>query len=128
VLHKHVLILSIETQPVPYVRADDRIVLDELGYADDGIVHATAHFGYMQRANIPDVLRRAARRSDEFRVDADDTTYFLSTVKLEITKRPGMAQWRKHLFVVIAGLNADAAEAFQLPREQTLTLGSRIEV
>jgi KUP system potassium uptake protein len=128
VLHEHVLILSIETLPVPYVSADDRIVVDELGYEDDGIVRATARFGYMQRTNVPDVLRRAARESDEFAFDADETTYFLSTVELAIGNRPGLATWRKRLFLATAGVSADAAEAFHLPREQTLTVGSRIEV
>jgi KUP system potassium uptake protein len=128
VLHEHVLILSIETLPVPYVPAEDRIVLDELGYADDGIVRATAQFGYLQRTDIPDVLRRAARESGEFSVDPDETTYFLSTVELTMSRRPGMAQWRKRLFIATAGLSVDAAETFHLPREQTLTVGSRIDV
>jgi KUP system potassium uptake protein len=128
VLHEHILILSIETLPVPYVSPADRVILDELGHTDDGIVRATAQFGYMQRTDVPDVLRRTARESDDFAVDADETTYFLSTVELTMSNRPGMAKWRKRLFLATAGISADAAEAFHLPREQTLTVGSRIEV
>jgi KUP system potassium uptake protein len=82
----------------------------------------------MQRTDVPDVLRRAARKSDEFSVDPDETTYFLSTVELTLSKRPGMARWRKHLFLATARLSADAAEAFHLPGERTLRVGSRIEV
>jgi KUP system potassium uptake protein len=128
VLHRHTLILAIETLPVPYVEADDRIVLDELGYADDGVVHATAHRGYMQSAKVPEIIRQAAEHSSEVEVDAHETTYFLSTVELEITDAPGMAKWRKRLFVATAAISSEAAEAFGLPRDQTLTLGSRIEV
>jgi KUP system potassium uptake protein len=128
VLHRHTLILAIETLPVPYVEADDRIVLDELGYADDGVVHATAHRGYMQSATVPEIIRQAAEHSSEVEVDAHETTYFLSTVELEITDAPGMAKWRKRLFVATAAISSEAAEAFGLPRDQTLTLGSRIEV
>jgi KUP system potassium uptake protein len=128
VLHEHVLVLSIEILPVPFVSPADRLLVDDLGYEDDGIVHATARFGYMQGTHVPDVLRRAARNSDEFSVDADETTYFLSTIELEVSGRKGMATWRKHLFVATAAVAADPAEAFGLPRDQTLTVGSRIEV
>ena len=32
VLHEHVVIVSIETQPVPYVPTAERLVIDDLGY------------------------------------------------------------------------------------------------
>jgi hypothetical protein len=35
-LHRSVVIVSIETAPVPYVDADDRMALDDLHYRDDG--------------------------------------------------------------------------------------------
>jgi KUP system potassium uptake protein len=128
VLHHHTLILSIETAPVPHVAAGDSIVLDELGYTDDGVVHATARVGYMQTVRVPQIVRQAAEDSSEVAVDPEDTTYFLSTVELEISNRPGMARWRKRLFVAMASITADAADSFGLPRDQTLTLGSRIQV
>jgi KUP system potassium uptake protein len=39
-----------------------------------------------------------------------------------------MSQWRKRLFVATSRLTADAAEYFQLPRDQTVIMGSRIEL
>ena len=51
------MILSIETLPVPHVPAAERLVLDDLGYTDDGITHVTARFGYMDEPNVPGVLR-----------------------------------------------------------------------
>ena len=45
VLHEHVVILSIETMPQPRVPVADRLVIDELGYSGDGIMHVTARFG-----------------------------------------------------------------------------------
>ena len=57
VLHEHVVIMSIETLPVPRVPDAERIEVDALGYAGDGIIHVTAHFGYMETPNVPDALR-----------------------------------------------------------------------
>ena len=39
-----------------------------------------------------------------------------------------MSRWRKQLFLAISRITADAAEDFRLPREQTVIMGSRIEV
>jgi KUP system potassium uptake protein len=39
-----------------------------------------------------------------------------------------MATWRQHLFPATSRLTTDAAEAFGLPPERTLILGSRVEI
>jgi KUP system potassium uptake protein len=39
-----------------------------------------------------------------------------------------MSRWRKRLFVATSRLTADAAEYFRLPREDTVIMGSRIEL
>jgi KUP system potassium uptake protein len=39
-----------------------------------------------------------------------------------------MSSWRKHLFIATSRVTADAAEYFQLPRDGTVVMGSRIEL
>jgi KUP system potassium uptake protein len=39
-----------------------------------------------------------------------------------------MSRWRKRLFIATSRITADAAEYFQLPRDRTLIVGSRIEL
>jgi KUP system potassium uptake protein len=128
VLHKQAVILSIETQPRPYVTQADRLLIDDLGYADDGIVHITARFGYMDEPNIPGILALAAAAGPEGPIDVDEASYFLSTIEIRMGDAPGMARWRKRLFIATARLTADAAEYFGLPREQTVIMGSRIQI
>ncbi|SCL39382.1 KUP system potassium uptake protein [Micromonospora pallida] len=128
VRHEHVLILSILTEPVPRVPADQRIVVDDLGYADDGIVHVTARFGYLENPNVPEVLRKVDPAATEGRMGLDQASYFLSKVELRPGPLPTMPLWRKRLFVATSYLTADAAEHFGLPRDRTVIMGSRIEV
>ena len=127
-LNEHVVILSIVTLAVPHVAADDRLVIDELGYTDDGITHATARFGYMDQPNVPDVLRQLAQADIESPLEVDDASYFLSTIELCRGDAPGMSRWRKNLFLATSHITADAADYFGLPRDRTVILGSRIEV
>lgn len=128
VLHEHVVILTIETLPVPHVPDEERIVIDDLGYGDDGIIHVNASFGYMQEPKVPHVLELAARMSPELSLDLEDMSYFLSTIELHVGDAPGMTRWRKRLFVATSRITADAAEYFGLPRERTVIMGSQINV
>ena len=128
ILHEHVVILSIETLPVPHVATADRLVIDDLGYADDGITHVSARFGYMDEPNVPAVLRLAADAGLECPLEVDQASYFLSTIELHVGREPGMSRWRKRVFVATSQITADAAEYFGLPRERTVIMGSRIDV
>jgi KUP system potassium uptake protein len=127
-LHQHVVILSIETLPVPSVAAEERFAVDDLGYSDDGISHLTARFGYMEQPDVPVALRCAAEGPLGFAVDVEETSYFLSTIELRPGEAPGMTRWRKRLFLAGSHVAADAADYFGLPRERTVIMGSLIEL
>jgi KUP system potassium uptake protein len=128
ILHEHVLILSIEMRPTPYVPAAERLELDDLGYSADQIVHVTARFGYMEQLNVPSLLPMIREANSESPRDDHDLSYFLSRIELVQGSSPGMSRWRKHLFIATSRITADAAEYFQLPNEQTVVMGSRIEL
>jgi KUP system potassium uptake protein len=128
VRHQNVVILSIETLPVPHAPDADRVSVDDLGYTDDGIIQVTARFGYVERPSVPEVLRLVAEQSPELSLDLQETSYFLSTIELCLSDAPGMTRWRKRLFVATASLTADAAEYFGLPRERVVIMGSQISV
>ncbi|MFD8420796.1 potassium transporter Kup [Streptomyces sp. NPDC059668] len=128
VRHEHVVILSIGTEPVPRVPADRRIVVDSLGYADDGIIHVTARFGYMETPDVPATLALLDPAETEGPLQLDQVSYFLSKIELRRGKAPTMAPWRKRLFIATSYISADAAEYFGLPRDRTVIMGSHVEV
>ena len=127
-LHESVVIISIETTKAPYVPESERLVVDDLGYADDGIVHLTARFGFQDTPDVPRLLALAAAAGLECEVDVDGAVYFLSQVMVAPTDAPGMAGWRKRLFVAMSRNAASPVDYFRLPGERTVTLGSRIEL
>ncbi|MEV5785919.1 potassium transporter Kup [Streptomyces sp. NPDC048448] len=128
VRHEHVVILSIRTEPVPRVPADQRIAIDDLGYADDGIIHVTARFGYMETPDVPATLALLDPAETEGPLQLDQVSYFLSKIELRRGKAPTMAPWRKRLFIATSYISADAAEYFGLPRDRTVIMGSHVEV
>jgi KUP system potassium uptake protein len=128
VRHDQIVILSIETETVPRVAPGERIEVDHLGYGDDGIVHVTARFGYMETPDVPAALALLDHAQTEGRVQLEEVSYFLSKIELRRGKTPTMSAWRKRLFIATSYITADAAEYFGLPRESTVIMGSQIEV
>lgn len=127
-LHEHVVILSIATQPVPHVPIAGQILIDSLGYADDGITHISARLGYMDESDIPALLRLIDQDQLECPLEVEEASYFLSTIELRPGDTQGMSRWRKRLFVATSHITADAALSFRLPRERTVIMGSHIDL
>jgi KUP system potassium uptake protein len=125
-LHESVVVLSIETMKVPHVSREERLKVDDLGYGDDGIAHVTARFGFQDEPNVPDTLRLAAEQGLECEIDVDECSYFLSRITIGETGEPGMARWRKRLFIAISKTSADPVEYFGLPLDRTVMMGSQI--
>ncbi|MDT7793741.1 MAG: system potassium uptake protein [Mycobacterium sp.] len=128
VLHRHVIVMSIDTVPVPRLTDEARITVDELGYKRDGIIHVSACYGYMERPNIPAALRLLDPAQTEGHIDVDAASYFLSKLELVAGDEPTMAPWRKQLFIATSYITSDAASYFSLPLDRTVSIGSRIEV
>ena len=123
VLHDRVIVLSIETPPVPRVEESRRVTVDDLGYGDGRIVFAVARFGYVEDPDVPAVLAHL-----EPPVDPATVSYFLSRADLVPGPEPTMARWRKRLFIATSRIATDSAGYFGLPLDRTAIIGARIEV
>jgi len=128
VLHECVLIVSLTTERVPYIHEDERLKIDDLGYSDDGITHITGRFGFQDSMDVPALLRLARERGLEGDPKLDNPSYFVSRISIIPTDRPGMAMWRKKLFLAISRNAANPVDIFHLPDERTVVMGSHIEL
>jgi len=128
VLHECVVIVSVEIVGRAHVRASERLRIDDLGYRDDGISHATARFGFRDKPNVPEVLSLPPARKLEGDVDLDGATYFLSEMTIVPGDAGGMGRWRKRLFTGVSRAAANPADFFGLPHDQVVTVGTEIEL
>jgi KUP system potassium uptake protein len=130
VLHHAVLIVSATSENVPHVPVAARFTFDHLGRTDDGIQHLTVRFGFSEEPDLPEAVRQAceARALERDTLDVAEASYFLSRGPIRRTRAPGMAQWRKVLFLGLARNAADPTAYFGLPPDRTVTMGSPVEV
>ena len=123
VLHKHVVTLMVTTQPVPHVPANQRATVRSLG---QGVFEVTMRYGFMEDPNVPEALIRACEKG--LALDEDDITYFLGRETLIVSKTPGMAMWREHLFALMTRNAVRATTFFRLPPERVVELGVQVEL
>jgi KUP system potassium uptake protein len=128
VLHERVVIVSVLAANVPHVPVDQRVTVDELGDAADGILHLSARFGFQDDQDIPEVLQHARAMTPELDCELGNASYYLSRITIEHGRGAGMSAWRKRLFIGLSHNAANPAAYFHLPVERTVVMGSRIEL
>jgi KUP system potassium uptake protein len=123
VLHEQVVILSVTTDAVPWVRDEHKVKLRNLGL---GLWAVTAHYGFMESPDVTDILRRCRTRGLE--TNEADTSFYLGRETL--IPKPGgggMAFWRKHLFRFLSRNARPATDFFAIPHNRVVEIGMQIE-
>jgi KUP system potassium uptake protein len=128
VLHEHVVILVVEIERVPHVPRLKRVTAGRLGHRRHGITKIVAHFGFSDRPDVPAALRIADRLQLLGGADLESASYFLSQMTIVAGEGPGMARWRKKLFLLMAHNAANPAVYFALPDNRTVTMGERVDL
>jgi KUP system potassium uptake protein len=128
-LHKKVVIFSIEPVSVPHVDKEDRFVVTRMGQGLFRVFHVVDRVGYRDKVNIPAALALARKQGLLDRnLDLEHASYFLSRIAITPTDAPGMMRWRKKLFVAMARNAASPIDAFCLPSDRTVMMGSQVAV
>jgi KUP system potassium uptake protein len=123
VLHANTVLMSVVTERIPRVPKGGRLKVARLGAQ---LWRVEAHVGFMERADVPRLMREAERLGLACRTD--NATYFLGRDDIVVSSPRGMARWRKRLFLVMAR-NAEFAGAhFGIPPERIIELGGQVQI
>jgi KUP system potassium uptake protein len=128
-LHQRVLLVSLATEEIPYVREGQRVTTQELGC---GVSQVLARYGFMETPSVPALLEslahRPAQAGPRLVVVPMDTTFYLGRETLLPVGRSRMATWRKWLFIVMARNAQTASSFFGLPPNRVVEMGAQIEL
>ena len=123
VLHARVVLLTVETEPIPHVPPEMRIEVTDLSH---GFYRILLHYGFMDEVDIPAELATITAAGEPFK--PMETSYFLARQTLIASSRPGMAIWREKLFASLVRNSESAMEFFKLPSNRVIELGSQVEI
>jgi KUP system potassium uptake protein len=128
-LHDKIVLVSIVSASVPHVDRAKRFVVKRMGHGMFQVTHVSVRNGYQDTNSVPDALALARKMGLlERNLDLEGASYFLSRITIAPTDAPGMAAWRKKLFLTMARNAASPIEHFGLPVDRTVTMGSQINV
>ncbi len=128
-LQEKVVIISVERVSVPHVDRDDRFVVSRMGQGLFRVYHVVDRVGYRDVLNIPAALALARKQGlVERNLDLEHASYFVSRITIAPSSESGMRTWRKKLFIMMARNAASPIEAFKLPAERTVMMGSQVNV
>jgi KUP system potassium uptake protein len=128
-MHERIVIVSVTPVSIPRVDRADRFTSEPLGTGLFKIVHLTVHVGYRNAWNVPEALALARKEGFLARnLDLEHASYFVSKMTIVPTGAPGMARWRKKLFVALARNAATPVEHFDLPRPRTAMTSSEVAI
>jgi len=124
--HERVLLVSVDQVSVPQVEDDERFTVEKLG-GRFTVWHVSIRVGYQEKMNVPAALRLCRKQGAlERNLDLENAKYFLSRITIAPTDAPPLTYWRKRLFIAMARNAASPIEAFRLPRESTVIIGSQV--
>ncbi len=123
VLHEQVIILTLETQDVPYVPWKHRLRMTDLG---QDVYRVVGRYGFAEDPDVPGLLLRCETTAGP--IDLHQTTFFLGRETLIATRGAGMATWRERLFAVMTRNARGATDFFRIPADRVVEIGAQIEI
>jgi KUP system potassium uptake protein len=123
VLHEHVVLLTIHLLEEPFASPEERLRVRALG---DGLHRAVLCYGFMEK---PDVTHDIAGFAGlGIPVDPVHTSFFIGHNNVVSGDHPLLPGWQRRLFLMLTRFAASPTDFLGLPANQTVELGSRIEV
>jgi KUP system potassium uptake protein len=123
VLHERVIILTISTQDVPYVKDEERLTVQQVR---PDIYRVIGAYGFMEQPDIPQLL--ALGKSHNLPVHMMKSTFFLSRESIGAGKARDMALWRRRVFGLLSRNAQPATAYFNLPANRVVELGMQVEI
>ena len=123
-LHERVVVVRVLTESRPRVRWPDLISIAEEG---ENFWRVTAHFGFMQRPDIPKLLAEAQQRGCALRLE--DVTYYVGHESiLHSRDKTALPHWQERIFAAMMRNAAHVTDYFRLPTQQVVEIGRQVSI
>jgi KUP system potassium uptake protein len=123
-LHERLFVLTVRTEAVPWIEDAARLDFKEIA---PRFWRATARYGFMERPDIPALLRTA--RAGGCGVGLADVTYYVGhETVVPSDSEKGLPRWLEALFAAMQRNSVHVSEYFKLPRDAVVEIGREIAI
>ena len=123
-LHRKLLVLTVTTQSVPWVKDTERLTFEEIAA---NFWRAAARYGFMERPDIPALLEQAHGLGCT--IDLSDVTYYVgheTVVPDEHDK--ALPRLAEALFAFMQRNSAHLTESLRLPMDAVVEIGRQVSI
>ena len=123
-LHDRIVVLTVSTVPVPYMRTGERLTMEEIA---PNFWRATATFGFMEPSEIPALLEAAKDHGCD--IGLDDVTYYVGHATImHRDDGQGIPRWLEALYAAMERNSSHVGDVLRLPPEATVELGRQVAI
>ena len=123
-LHERLFVLTVETESVPRVEEGSRLKITE---AAAQFWRASARYGFMERPDIPALLRQA--HAGGCGIDPSDITYYVGhETILARDDGKGLPKWVAACFAAMQRNSVHLSDYFRLPSNAVVEIGREIAI
>lgn len=123
VIHNQTILLHFQVVDTPRVPNLEKIKTEKLS---GGFFRIIARYGFMEDFRLDSVLDLAREQGVD--INRESTTFFIGREKLVTGDKPDFSRWRSNLFIFLSRNAADAGSFFNLPGDQVIEVGVRLEI
>ncbi|WP_431854197.1 potassium transporter Kup [Azospirillum sp.] len=123
VLHERVVLLTVLTRDVPWVRPERRAEVTPLGH---GFHRVVLRYGFKESPRVPEGLEQCRRFG--LNVDPMRTSYFLGRETLVPSVHPDMSPVNERVFILLSANALSASDFFCIPPNRVVELGTQLEI
>ncbi len=124
VIHEHVVLVTVMTEDVPFVKTDERVRVTDLIH---NVSRVIIRYGFMESIDVPEILNRC-HYSHMRSFPREEATYLLGRETFIIDGESAFARVRQAIFSSMSRNTASASDYFNLPANQVLELGAQLAV
>lgn len=122
-LQETVVLLSIMTEEVPFVTADERLEVREIG---EGIWRAIGRYGYMESPDVSSLIGQI--RDAGVPLKPSEATYYFNREMVITGGEARMWEWQKHFYAFLSRNARQARDYYRLPPMQIIEIGLPIQL
>jgi KUP system potassium uptake protein len=123
-LPEHLFVLNAVGESVPWISDSERLVVTEV---QPNYWRGTAHFGFMEKPDIPAVLKQACAQNCS--LNLSHVVYYVghgAIVPKDDAR--GLAKWQQALYIAMERNSIHVSDFFRLPDDNLVLIGRRIAI
>jgi KUP system potassium uptake protein len=123
-LQENLFVLNAITESIPWIKNSERLLVTEV---QPNYWRATARFGFMEKPDIPAVLKQACLQNHSLKLG--DVVYYVGhgTIVPRDDGR-GLPKWQEALYIAMERNSVHVSDFFRLPNDSVVLIGRQVVI